>query len=63
VSESPSTTTSADTSQERACCGELPGAWVPKPGEPRVPGCILCPNAPNYWNRAGDSQAGKPIGS
>lgn len=30
------------------CCGNG-GSWAPKPGEPVVVGCQVCPNSPTYW--------------
>lgn len=32
------------------CCGEG-GAWTPKPGEPLIPSCLLCPRSATYRKR------------
>ena len=38
------------TSPTQVCCGE-DGAWSPKPGNPVIAACMLCPNSPTYWQR------------
>ncbi|WP_121160609.1 hypothetical protein [Micromonospora pisi] len=36
--------------EDGMCCGEGK-PWAPKPGEPPVSGCQLCPNSLTYWRR------------